>query len=264
VATSAAQTSSIHPTAIIAGGVELGENVSVGPYSIVEGNVRIADGVKIDSHVLVGNGSRLGKDCHLHHGAVVGTVPQDLKFEGENTEMFIGERTVVREYATINRGTKDRKKTIVGSDCLIMAYAHVAHDCWLGDHVIMGNAATLAGHVTLEDWVGISGIVPVHQFVRIGEHSYVGGGFRVPQDVVPYALMAGYPLKVMGPNRVGLERRGFTKDQIEPISRAYRIIFRSRLNTTDAIARVKAEIEQTREVKHLIEFIESSERGITG
>lgn len=253
----------IHPTAIVADDVELGENVVVGPYSIVEKNVKIGDGTVLVSHVRLGNGTRIGRNCRLHHCVSAGSAPQDLKYAGEPTELFIGDRTVIREFATLNRGTTHRRKTVVGADCLIMAYAHVAHDCWVGDHVILANAVNLAGHVTIEDWASIGGIVPVHQFVRIGAHCYIGGGFRVPKDIVPYSLSGGYPLKVAGLNRIGLERRGFTKEQLAALSKAFRILFRSKLNTTQAVERLKTDIEQTPEVRHLIEFVETSERGIT-
>lgn len=253
----------IDPTAIIAADVELGKHVTVGPYTIIEKGVTVGGGTVIDSHARIGTRTRIGNDCRIHHCAVVGTEPQDLKYAGEETELLVGDRTVIREFATLNRGTAHRKKTIVGSDCMIMSYAHVAHDCWLGDHVIMANSANLAGHVTIEDWVIISGIVPVHQFVRLGAHCIIGGGFRVPRDVVPYAIAGGYPLKVAGLNYVGLERRGFTRAQLEPLSRAFRVLFRSKLNTSQALERIKADIEQTPEVRHLVEFIEGSERGIT-
>jgi UDP-N-acetylglucosamine acyltransferase len=257
-------TAQIHPTAIIAADVQLGQRVTVGPFSIIEDDVTIGDGTIIDSHARIGTGTRIGRDCHLHHCAVVGTAPQDLKYAGEKTELFVGDRTVIREFATLNRGTAHRRKTIVGADCLIMAYAHVAHDCWLGDHVILANAANLAGHVTIEDWVIIGGVVPVHQFVRLGAHCIIGGGFRVPKDIVPYAMAAGHPLKVAGINRVGLERRGFGAEQLAPLSRAFRLLFRSKLNTSQALDRIRAEVDQTAEVKHLLEFVENSERGITG
>ncbi len=254
----------IHPTAIVASDMQLGENVTVGPYTIVEEDVQIGDGTTIDSHARIGCGARIGKNCHIHHCAAVGTAPQDLKYAGEKTELYVGDRTVIREFATVNRGTDHRKKTIVGADCLIMAYAHVAHDCWLGDHVILANAVNLAGHITIEDWVIIGGVVPVHQFVRLGAHCMIGGGFRVPKDIVPYSMAAGYPLKIAGLNRLGLERRGFTKEQLQPLSQAFRLLFRSKLNTSQAVARIKADVEQTDHVKHLVGFVESSERGITG
>ncbi len=246
----------VHPTAIIGERVTIGEQVTIGPYTIIEDDVVIGDHTVIDSQARIGS-------CRVHHSAVVGTEPQDLKYHGEKTTCHIGDRTVIREFATVNRGTEDREKTIVGADCLIMAYAHVAHDCWLGDHVILANSANLAGHITIEDWVIIGGVVPVHQFVRLGAHCMIGGGFRVPKDIVPYGMAAGYPLKIIGLNRIGLERRGFTAEQLEPLSKAFRLLFRSKLNTTQALQHIRDDIEETAEIRHLVEFIESSDRGIT-
>ena len=253
----------IHSTAIVAEDVQLGERVVIGPYTIIEEDVRIGDGTMIESHVRVGRGARFGEDCRIHHCAAVGAAPQDLKYAGERTELFVGDRTTIREFATVHRGTTHSGKTVVGSDCLIMSYAHVAHDCRIGNHVILANAVNLAGHVTIEDWVSVGGVVPVHQFVRLGAHCFIGGGFRVPQDVVPYALAAGYPLRVVDINRIGLERRGFTAEQLDALSRAFRILFRSKLNTTQALERIRTDVARTAEVLRLIEFIESSERGIT-
>ncbi len=255
--------SGIHPTAILGDQVTLGEDVTIGPYTIIEDDVIIGDHTVIESQARIGTGTRMGKSCRVHHSAVVGTEPQDLKFHGEKSTCHIGDRTVIREFATVNRGTADRQKTIIGTDCLIMAYAHVAHDCWLGDHVILANSANLAGHITIEDWVIIGGVVPVHQYVRLGAHCMIGGGFRVPKDIVPYSMAAGYPLKIAGLNRIGLERRGFTKQQLEPLHKAFRLLFRSKLNTTQAVQRIREDVEETAEVRHLLEFIESSERGIT-
>ena len=252
----------IHPTAIVDPMAELGENVTVGPYSIIEPNVQIGDGCKIASNVLVGSGARLGRNIKIHHGAVVGTIPQDLKFGGEETTAEIGDNTVIREYVTVNRGTSDRLKTVVGSDCLLMAYAHVAHDCILGDRVIMANAVNLGGHVEIDDWAIVGGLVPVHQFTRIGKHAMIGGGFRVVQDVCPFALMGGHPLKVVSVNHVGLSRRGFSEETIKILKAAFKILFRSKLNTSHALSRVEEEIELIPEVVEILEFFKTSERGV--
>jgi len=252
----------IHPTAIVDPKAELGAGVSVGPFTIIEGDVTIGDGTQIAAHARIAAGTRVGRDCTIAHGAVLGTEPQDVKFEGEYTTLEIGDRTLIREYATLNRGTRNRMKTVVGSDCFLMAYTHVAHDCKLGDHVILANSVNMAGHVTIEDWAMIGGVVPIHQFVRIGCHSMTGGGFRIPQDICPYALMGGYPLRVMGLNIVGLKRRGFTTEQLSALRRAFRFLFKSELNTTQALERIEAEVELTAEVVHVMEFIRSSERGI--
>jgi UDP-N-acetylglucosamine acyltransferase len=252
----------IHPTAIVDSGAEIGDNVEVGPYAIIENNVVIGDGCRIDPQVLIASGARLGREVAVHKGAVLATVPQDLKFGGEETTLEIDDRTVIREYATLNRGTSYHWKTKVGKNCLLMAYSHIAHDCFVGDNVIIGNCTALAGHIEIGEYAIISGLVPVHQFVRIGAHSMVGGGFRVPQDIVPYALCGGYPLKVIGLNLVGLKRRGFAPDVLKALDRAFRIIFRSKFNTSQALTRVKEEVEMMTEVKLLVDFIEGSERGI--
>lgn len=252
----------IHPTAIVDPKAELGNDVSVGPYTIINGGVRIEEGVQIGSNVLIDSGTTVGKNCRIHHGAVLGTLPQDLKFGGEKTFLEIGENTVIREYATINRGTKHRGKVTVGSSCFIMIYAHVAHDCIIGSNVILANSVNLAGHVEIEDYAIVGGVVPVHQFTRIGAHSIIGGGFRVPKDVPPYILAGGYPLRYMGLNVVGLKRRNFPEQTLLTLKKACRILFQSEYNTTQAVQKIRSEIEPLPEVKHLLEFIEKSERGI--
>jgi UDP-N-acetylglucosamine acyltransferase len=252
----------IHPTAIVSGEAELGCDVTVGPYAIVEENVILGDGTRIGPHALLASGARLGRNVAVHKGAVVGTIPQDLKFGGETTELYVGDNTVIREYATLNRGTRHRMKTTVGSDCLLMAYSHIAHDCIIGDHVILANSVNLAGHVEIGDHAIIGGLVPIHQFVRIGVHAMIGGGFRVPMDICPYALCGGYPLKVMGLNIVGLKRREFAQDVLEALEKVFQILFRSKLNTTQAVARITSEVELKPEVQVILDFIAQSERGI--
>ncbi len=252
----------IHPTAIIHKDVKLTDDVCVGPFSIINEGAEIGKGSEIGSHVLIDSGTIIGKNCRIHHGAVLGTLPQDLKFEGEKTHLTIGDGTTIREYATLNRGTKYRGKTVVGKNCFIMIYAHVAHDCLLGDHVILSNSVNLAGHVEIGDWAIIGGVVPVHQFVKIGAHSIVGGGFRVQKDVCPYALVAGYPLKTLGLNRIGLQRRGFPEKIIQILEKTFRILFKSKLNTSQATEKIKTEVELIPEVKTILDFIAKSERGI--
>lgn len=255
---------SIHPTAVIHDSVQIGENVKIGPYSIVEKNVVIEDGVEIRSNVMVGENTTLRSNCRLFHSAVVGEIPQDLKFEGENTTTEVGENTVIREFVTIHRGTEDREKTVIGRNCLLMAYVHVAHDCLVGDNVILANAVNLAGHVTIEDYASLGGIVPVHQFVNIGAHCYIGGGYRVSKDVPPYILASSEPLTFSGLNVIGLRRRGFTQESRTLIKRAYRLIFRSELNTSEAIEKIKSDFPQTEEIEHILDFYEKSERGVIG
>ncbi len=253
----------IHQTAVVAPGAQIGANVIIGPYAVIEDDVTIDDGCEIASHALVASGSRLGKNVKIHNGAVVGTIPQDLKFGGEKTKLVVGDNTVIREFATLNRGTHHRGETRVGSDCLLMAYSHVAHDCILGDHVIMSNSVNLAGHVVIGDWATLGGLVPVHQFVKIGAHAMIGGGCRVPMDILPYSLYGGLPPMVMGINQIGLKRRGFSSDTLAVLEKTFRILFRSKLNTTQAVERIKAEIQPIPEVQLVLEFIANSERGIS-
>ena len=254
--------SDIHPSAVVSSGARLGQNIIIDPFAVIESNVEIGDGCRIGSSTLIASGTRLGKNVRVFHGAAVGSVPQDLKFAGEDTLAVIGDDTIVREYATINRGTVDRGETRVGSNCLLMAYSHVAHDCLLGDNVIMGNSATLAGHIEIDDYVILSGLLPVHQFVRIGKHAMIGGGYRVPQDICPYSMAAGYPLGIVGLNIVGLKRRGFTRDVIKTLQQTFKLLFFSELNTTQAVTRNNEELEQTEEIKTNLDFIAASKRGL--
>ena len=251
-----------HPTAVIHKNAHLSHDIKVGPYTIINDDVEIGEGTQIGSHVLIDSGTIVGKNCRVHHGAVLGTPPQDLKFGGEKTQLIIGDDTTIREYATLNRGTDYRWKTLVGKGCFIMIYAHVAHDCLLGDNVILANSVNLAGHVEIGDCAIIGGVVPVHQFVKIGAHSIVGGGFRVQKDVCPFALGGGYPLKTMGLNIIGLKRRGFPQKTIDILKQAFELLFRSKLNTSQALERIRAEIEPVPEVKMILDFISKSGRGI--
>ena len=254
--------SQIHPTAIIDGSAHLGENVSVGPHTIIEADTKIGNDVVIGANCLVAQYTELADEVKLFHGAVVGTVPQDLKFEGEKTRLVIGEKTVIREYAMLNRGTHDKLQTVIGSNCLLMAYSHIAHDCIVGDNVILANAVNVAGHVEIGDYAIIGGVVPVHQFVKIGAHTMIGGGFRVQQDVCPYALVAGYPLRVAGLNSIGLSRRGFSKETVKILEKTFKILFFSKLNTSQAVERIKSEVEIIPEVQEVLDFFRNSERGV--
>lgn len=252
----------IHPTAIVSSKAELGVGVTVGPHTIIEDDVVIGDGCEIASSCLIAAGARLGKGVKVSHAAVIGTQPQDLKFGGEKTLAKVGDETVIREFVTINRGTKAHGESTIGRNCLLMAYTHVAHDCIIGDEVIMANAVNLGGHVEIDEHAIVGGMCPVHQFTKIGAHSMIGGGFRIVQDVVPYALMGGYPLKTVGLNSIGLRRRGFSKETIELLQKTYKLLFYSQLNTTQAVARIKADIELIPEVQTILTFIERSKRGI--
>jgi UDP-N-acetylglucosamine acyltransferase len=253
----------VHVAAIVHAGAELGEDVTIGPYSVIGPDVKIGDGTSVASNVLIDGSTTIGTGNTIFHGAVLGTPPQDLKYRGARTFVRIGDNNLIREYATVNAATNEGDVTIVGSGCLMMAYSHVAHDCIIGDNVILANAVNLAGHVTIHDYAILGGMVPVHQFVRIGVHSFVGGGCRVAKDVLPYVKIAGTPVKVSGLNTVGLKRRGFEDSQLERIKAAYRLIYRSGLNVSQAIERIEIEIEPSEEIETLLDFIRGSQRGIT-
>lgn len=252
----------IHPSAVIAPDARLAAGVEIGPYSVIADDVEIGPKTKIGSSCFIDNGARIGAEVKIFHGAVVSGAPQDLKYAGEKTYFYVGDKTVIREFATLHRGTSATGKSTVGKNCLIMAYAHVAHDCRVGDSVIMANSVQLGGHVEIGDWAIIGGATVVHQFSKIGAHAMVGGGFRVTQDVVPYALVAGYPLKILGLNKVGLERRGFSPEAVAALEKAFRYLFRGKLNTTQAVEKVKAEFDSLPEVKNLLDFIAAAERGM--
>jgi len=252
----------IHPTAVVDPKATLDIGVIVEPYAVIDADVQIGAGSIIGAHARIANGARLGKNVRVYDGAAISNPPQDLKYAGEPTELFVGDRTVIREFATLNRGTAASGKTIVGADCLLMAYAHVAHDNELGHHVILANAVQLGGHVHLGDWAIIGGGTVVHQFCLIGPHVMVGGGFRVTQDIVPFVTTGGYPLKTLSINRIGMERRGFSQEQINAISKAFRTMFRAGLNISQALEKLKTEGPHTPETALMIEYASRSERGI--
>ncbi|HEX8392718.1 MAG TPA: acyl-ACP--UDP-N-acetylglucosamine O-acyltransferase [Longimicrobium sp.] len=253
----------IHPTAIIDPSAELGEDVSVGPFSIIGPNVTIGARTQIASHVLIERDTEVGEDCRIFQGAVLGTDPQDLKYNGEHTRLVVGARTMLREYTTLNRGTSALGYTRVGSDCMLMAYVHVAHDCQIGDHVIMSNAVNMAGHVTIGDWAIIGGMTPIHQFVRIGAHAFIGGQSRIAKDIPPFVKAAGIPVELYGLNSVGLQRRGFSEETRRELKRAYRLFFGSTHNTTQALARAREELRSLPEVEEFLGFFEKSSRGVS-
>lgn len=253
----------VHPTALVDDDAELGQGVVVGPWAIVGPGVQVGDGTEVGPRVLIERDTVVGEDCRLFNGAVLGTDPQDMKYQGEETYLRVGDRTVVREFATLNRGTAASGSTVVGSDCLLMAYSHVAHDCELGSHVILANSVNMGGHVLIEDWAIVGGITPIHQFVRIGAHAFVGGGSRVPQDIPPYCRAAGNPPRLYGLNSVGLERRGFSPEVRGALKQAYRVLFQTSLNLTKALEQAERDVPPLPEVGHLLAFIRASERGIT-
>lgn len=253
----------IHPSAVIHERVELAPDVTVGPGAVIGPGVVIGEGTTIGSNVLIEHHTVIGRECRIHHGAVLGSDPQDLKFEGEDTTLVVGDRTTIREYATLNRGTRASGRTVIGSDCMLMAYVHVAHDCRIGDRVILSNAVNMGGHVTIGDWAIVGGLTPIHQFVRIGDHAFVGGASRVAKDVAPYVRAAGNPLEMVGLNSVGLQRRGFSEETRRALKRMYRLFFTSKLNVTQAIARAREEPELTPEVERFVRFFEESDRGVS-
>ena len=254
----------IHSTAIIDSKAQIDSNVQIGPYSIVGKDVAIGSGTVIGPHVVIDPYVTIGKDCNIFQYAAIGATPQSLKFEGEKTFVKIGQGTIIREFVTIHRGTKfGGGLTEVGDKNLLMAYTHIAHDCKTGRQVVMSNNATLAGHITIGDYATIGGLVAIHQFVRIGDYAFVGGKSAVVKDVPPYVIVSGDRAKLHGLNTVGLKRSGFSKNTLLSLKKAYRIIFRIGLTLNEAIERVKVDVEQIPEVVSLIEFIKSSQRGIT-
>ncbi len=255
-------TSTIHPTAIIAPTAVLGERVEVGPYAYIGDQCVVGDGCVIAMRATLERNVTLAAGVKIGIGSVIGGDPQDLKFKGEHTTVEIGENSVVREYATINRGTTHSLKTTVGSGSFLMSYVHLAHDCQVGNGVIIGNGTQLAGHVSIDDRAIVSGLVAVHQFARIGRHSFVGGCSRVAKDVPPYLKAVGNPVKLYGLNSVGLQRSGFDEAIVRELKRAYRLVFRSELNVSQALQRARAELQQFAEVMAFLTFIEESERGI--
>jgi UDP-N-acetylglucosamine acyltransferase len=252
----------VHPTAVVASDARIGSNVEVGPFAVIGEDCEIGEGCVIAARATLERHVRLAPRVKIGVGSVIGGDPQDLKFKGEHTTVEIGEGTIVREYSTINRGTSQSWKTTVGRNSFIMSYVHLAHDCHIGDGVILANASQLAGHVTVEDRAIISGVVAVHQFVRIGAYSFIGGMSRVAKDIPPYLKAVGNPVQLYGLNSVGLQRNNFDPEVIRELKRAYRLFFRSELNVTQAIERAHAELTQTPEVKHFLAFVEQSQRGV--
>ena len=252
----------IQPLAYIHPNVKLARGVSVDPFAVIHGDVEIGEGTWIGSNVTVMDGARIGKNCRIFPGAVISAIPQDLKFDGEKTTVEIGDHVTIRECVTINRGTNDKMTTRVGEHTLIMAYVHLAHDCMVGAHCIIANAVNMAGHVTVGDHAVVGGMSAVHQFVHIGAHVMISGGSLVRKDVPPYVKAGREPLSYAGINSIGLRRRGFSNDAITAIQDIYRILYVSGLNTSDALARIEAEMPATPERDEIIVFIQNAKRGI--
>ena len=252
----------IDPTARISSKAQLGEHVRIGPFSVIGDDVVIGDGSVLDPHVVVHKLTTIGKECKIAAFASVGCRPQDLKYNDEPTSLEIGDRCDIREYVTLSRGTVENGKTVIGNDCLFMANAHAAHDCVVGDHCILANSVALAGHVTLGNWIIVGGLTPIHQFVKVGDHAMLGGGFRAVKDVPPFIRAGREPLVYEGLNSVGLRRRGFSAEAVNLIERAYVLIYHSNLNVSQALARIKQELPQSPDIQNIVHFIETSKRGI--
>ena len=254
----------IHPTAIVNPEAKLGENLSVGPYTIIESDVEIGDDCIIGPHAVIYSGARIGNRVKIFQGASISNLPQDLKFSGEPTQFFIGDDTVVREFATLHRGTLETGKSQVGKNCLLMAYSHVAHDCIVGDNCIIANAVQIGGHVHIEDYVIIGGSTPVHQFSLIGEHAMVAGGIRIVQDVPPFILAANLPATYEGLNIIGLRRRGFKNEDIMILKDVYGLIYSKSYNVSQAVKIIEEKYADNIYVQKVSNFLSRSKRGIVG
>lgn len=256
----------IHPTAIIHPGAQLGADVEVGPYAVIGENVKIGRGTTIGSHAVIEGWTTIGEDNRIFQMAAIGAAPQDLKYKGEETLVIIGDRNVIREFATVHRGTTTgRKQTVIGSGNMLMAYSHVAHDCILGDGIVMANATALAGHVAVDSFAILGGLVAIHQFVNIGGYVMIGGGTMVGHDIPPYTIAATCDKRdasLRGLNLIGLKRRGFSPDVISALKKAYRILAFSKLKLPEILERIKNEVPKSKEVDYFVDFIEKSERGI--
>ncbi len=253
----------IHSTAIVSTKAQLADGVVVDPYAIIEDDVIIGEGTFIGPHTLIANGARIGKNCKIHNGAVVSTAPQDLSYKNEPTTFELGDNSTIREFCTLNRGTvKQHQKSVVGSNCLLMAYTHVAHDCIIGNNVIIANSVQMAGHVTIQDYAIIGGLTAIHQFVNIGAYTMIGGHFRIPKDIPPYIMAGGWPVSFERLNIIGLKRRGFTQEAIDSLNDAYRILYLSNLNVSQGVEKITSTMKITPEVQNVLDFISNAKRGI--
>lgn len=254
----------IHPSALVHPNTKIHPSVHIGPFVCIEENVEIGEGTIIENNATICSNTTIGKNCHVFQGAVVGGLPQDLKFQGEETYTIIGDNTVLREFVTVHRGTASKKQTVVGNACLIMAYCHVAHDCVLGDHIIMSNATQLAGEVVVDDYAIIGGGSLVHQFTHIGGHVMIQGGSKVNKDIPPYTMIAREPICFCGINSVGLKRRGFSEEQIGTIQQVYRTIYMSDMNVKQALEHIQQTMPDSEEKNYIVSFIQESPRGVVG
>lgn len=254
--------SNIHPTNIISDSAKIGKNVSIGAYNVIEDDVIIADNVSIGNFNTIGQYTEIADGCQIFHNSSIGVVPQDKKFGGEQTKLIIGKRTIIREFVTLNRGTNATGETSIGKDVLIMTGVHVAHDCIIGDNVILVNLVALGGHVEIDDWAILGGASNVHQFCKVGKHVMLAANSKIVQDVPPYILAGKHPLRYSGINTLGLSRRGFSKDERTAIKKAYRYYFRSELNPSISLKKIKEEFEGNHHIDEIIDFIDKSDRGI--
>jgi len=252
----------ISPLAHIDPKATIGKNVQIDPFVMIGPNVTIGDNTWIGPNVTIFSGARIGKNCKIFPGAVIAGIPQDLKFQGEDSTVMIGDNTTIRECVTISRGTVDKQTTVIGSNCLLMAYVHVAHDCVIGSHVIIANSVQIAGHVSIDDWAIIGGSSAVHQFVKIGMHAMISGGSLVRKDVPPFTKAAREPLSYAGVNSLGLRRRGFSSDSIAHIQEVYRYLFLNSMNNSRALEEIEVNLPATKERDEILNFIRSSERGV--
>ena len=247
---------------VISQKAQIGRNVSIGPYCIIEDNVIIGDNTIIGSHTIIKEYTEIGENCNIFSHCVIGEVPQDKKYNGEKSKLVIGNNNIIREFCTLNRGTEESGLTKIGNNCLFMAYVHVAHDCDLKDDIILANGVQLGGHVTIDNYGIIGGMTPVHQFCKIGMHSFVGGGLRVVQDVPPYIIANGEPLKFSGINILGLRRRKFTSTERDNIKKAYKLIYNSNYNISQATEKIENTFNIDNSIKDILDFIKSSSRGL--
>lgn len=252
----------IHGTALVDPDAVVAESASIGPYSIVGPGVEIGERVRVGSHALIERDTRVAEACVVHHGAVLGTDPQDLKYRGEPSRLEVGPRTRIREFCTLNRGTGEGGVTRVGADCLLMAYTHVAHDCRVGDHAILANSTQLGGHVEVGRHVTIGGVTGIHQFVRIGDHAFIGACSKATQDVPPFLLVDGHPCTARGVNLIGLKRRGFDEAALRRLRRAFKALYKSNRNTREALDEIEGWEDTGPEIERLVAFVRASERGI--
>ncbi len=252
----------IHPTAIVASDAQLGADVEIGPYALIGPDCTVGDGCHIAAHAVLERHVRLGRNVRVGIGSVLGGDPQDVKFQGEVTVVEIGDDTLIREYATINRGTTQSYRTTVGRNCFIMTYVHIAHDCHIADNVVVANGTQLAGHVTIEERAVLSGLITVHQFVQIGAYSFIGGSSRVPKDIPPFLKAVGNPIRLYGLNTVGLQRNNIDAGIVRELKRAYRLFFRSELNVSQAMERAEHELHPYPEVQRFLAFVGNSGRGV--